>query len=404
MGGAEMIVSKELVSRYDPSKAYDGYTLFGPMGSKDVYLVDMQGRFVHHWHMHYPLGLHGRLLPNGNLLVGQRIPTGPVYDLPGSGGELLEIDWDGNVVWKYEDLYMNSHDFDRMENGHILISHWEAVPDEIAAQVKGGAPESEREGVIWGDRLLEINSDGEVMWDWLAYEHMDFERDVLCPLCSRDTLTYVNSVAYMRDGNILINNRILDTVAIIDKSTGDIVWRWGPGEIAHAHNATQLDNGNILVFDNGLHRMISELRGRPDISYSQVVEVDVETKETQWEYQDENPFFFYSAIAGGAQRLPNGNTLICESTKGRIFEVTAGKEIVWEFTNPFYTSYRGGAFGTNNLVFRAYRYASDYDGLRGKTLDPDRFEWILHEKGKAHIEEGETPNDTVKRRLRWLGY
>ncbi len=36
----------------------------------------------------------------------------------------------------------------------------------------------------------------------------------------------------------------------------------------------------------------------------------------------------------GANRLPNGNTLICESVDGTIFEVTPKKETVWKYVNP----------------------------------------------------------------------
>ena len=80
-------VDTALVSVYDPSKAFNGYTLYGPMGSRDMWLIDMKGRFIHHWSLPYRLSNTGFLLPNGNLLVGQRIPTGPIVDLPGSGGQ-----------------------------------------------------------------------------------------------------------------------------------------------------------------------------------------------------------------------------------------------------------------------------------------------------------------------------
>jgi hypothetical protein len=43
---------------------------------------------------------------------------------------------------------------------------------------------------------------------------------------------------------------------------------------------------------------------------------------------------FYTHKNGSAQRLPNGNTLICEGDKGRAFEVTKEGEIVWEWLNP----------------------------------------------------------------------
>ena len=40
-------------------------------------------------------------------------------------------------------------------------------------------------------------------------------------------------------------------------------------------------------------------------------------------------------MAGSAERLPNGNTFICESSSGRVFEVTSDCEVVWEYINPF---------------------------------------------------------------------
>lgn len=396
-----MFNSEQLVTKYNSTKAYNGYTLFGPMGSRDVYLVDMHGRLIHHWRTPYALGCHGKFLPNGNLLVAQRVPGGPIWDLPGSAGQLLEVDWDGNVVWKYEDPYMNGHEFDRMKNGNTLVTRWIAVPSDIAAKVKGGIPGSEREGVMWGDCFREITPGGKAVWEWVAHEHMDFETDILCPLCPRDTLTYANSLVALPDGNILTHFRLINTVAIIDKSTGDIIWRWGREELGHAHNPTLLDNGNIQIFDNGFHRVISGI-GFP---YSRVLEINPKTNKIEWEYKDKNPFAFYSSLCGNAQRLPNGNTLICESTKGRIFEVTYEKEIVWDFTSPFYLPYRSAAWGVNNLVFRAYRYPPEHEGLKGKTLDPNKFEWVPQEKEKVPgaVSEIEA-EEVVSRRLAGLGY
>ena len=63
-------------------------------------------------------------------------------------------------------------------------------------------------------------------------------------------------------------------------------------------------------------------------------EFDPETNETVWEYKDDPSTFFYSHHISGAERLENGNTLICEGSYGRLFEVTSEGEIVWEFINP----------------------------------------------------------------------
>ena len=46
----------------------------------------------------------------------------------------------------------------------------------------------------------------------------------------------------------------------------------------------------------------------------------------------------FSQIGGSAQRLPNGNTLICADTYGYIVEVTADGDVVWEYIVPVTTT------------------------------------------------------------------
>ena len=99
-------------------RTYNGVTLFTPMDGTTVWLTDMLGRVVHHWDMGYKPGCYGELLPNGNLLYAGKVENGPLADLDGAGGILLEVDWDGNVVWEYEDVYMDSHEVKRMKNGN----------------------------------------------------------------------------------------------------------------------------------------------------------------------------------------------------------------------------------------------------------------------------------------------
>ena len=84
-----------------------------------------------------------------------------------------------------------------------------------------------------------------------------------------------------------------------------------------------VENGNILIFDNGVER-----------KYSRVIEIDPVTETIEWEYVADPPKSFYTFEKGSAQRLPNGNTLICDGDNGRAFEVTRRGEIVWEWLNP----------------------------------------------------------------------
>jgi len=387
-----MSIAKESlygVTRYNPSRAYNGYTLFAPLADFFVWLIDMQGRVVHRWKMPYTPGQQGILLPNGNLLYLGRTEThkGPEQHLGGYSGILLEADWDGKVVWEYENDYIH-HDFWRKDDGNTLIIRWYGMmPEDVEAKIKGGllpgavigtrlgAP-----GKMWATAIQEITPDGKVVWQWKDYEHLEPELDIISPLDWRSEWMHCNSVEELPEGNILISARSLSTLYIINKATGDVKWRWGPAEIAHQHDATFLENGNILCFDNGMGRFNSEM------NYSRAVEVNPKTNRIEWEYKDNPPTEFYSGIQAGCQRLPNGNTLITEACRGRIFEVTHNGEIVWEFASPFYGYYM--APGWWNIIYKAYRYGPHYDGFKEKILNPRKFDQINRAFGldKMHTE------------------
>jgi outer membrane protein assembly factor BamB len=139
----------------------------------------------------------------------------------------------------------------------------------------------------------------------------------------------------------------------ISRKTGKILWKLGPPTVSGQHAPTLLTNGNILIFDNGTHR-----RDNP-ATFSRVIEVDPRTNDIVWQYADQSIFNFFSPYISGAQRLANGNTLICEGCHGRIFEVTQGGEVVWEYVSPHFFQEPGRA-GLNNWVFRAFRYTRDF--------------------------------------------
>ena len=135
-----------------------------------------------------------------------------------------------------------------------------------------------------------------------------------------------------------------------------------------------------------------------------ILEIDPKTNEIVWEYNDRKNLF-YSPVCSGAQRLPNGNTFICESTKGRFFEITPDGEIVWEYINPFFTKHPPFwkyDWMTTRETFRATRYAPDFSGFKGKDLSPDKYEWTIQkkrQKSSKEVEEEETYG-----RLKKLGY
>ncbi len=343
---------------YDPKLACPGFTLFTPLTSeRTVYLVDLDGRIVHTWELPYPPGLYGYLTEQGTLLYNGKVVEEPssrfISKQPWKGGAVLEADWSGRILWevRHPDHH---HDAIRLRNGNILLLCMTAIRPDLAARVQGGIPGSEHNGEMYADYLVEMTTDGRAVWEWRSWQHLDPETDRITPQDYRHEWTHGNTVAEMPDGDIVVSFRYISTVVIVDHRSGEIIWKIGPPTLAQQHAPTPLANGNLLIFDNGTHRI------NHPVPYSRVIEVDAATKQIVWSYQERRLFDFFSPYISNAQRLPNGNTLICEGNFGRLFEVTRDGLIVWEYVNPFFARPAGQPDApVHNSVFRAYRYSRE---------------------------------------------
>ena len=351
---------------YEPDRSFRGYTLFCGGHPIHAHLIDMDGRVVHRWS--HPDGIaYAKLLENGHLL-GRAAPSEHVEGqkgLNGQGPSVFELDWAGNVVWEYQDDWLH-HDMTRLRNGNTVVIQWRPLPEGLAEKVEGGCRGEHDDEPMLGDVLMELDGRGEVVREWRAWEHFDPKADPICPLDHRKEWTHANSIAETADGDWIASFRRIDTVALIDPESGDIKWRLGPGVLAHQHDAKILPNGRLLVFDNGAHRKAGAGE------FSRVVEIDRESEEIAWSYVDDPPFGFFTFMAGGAERLPNGNTLICQSQVGRLIEVTHRREIVWEYVNPLFV-YNARLGGRMNIVFKVHRYGPEHPALEGRDLDPERY-------------------------------
>src|SRR5262249_26268932 len=165
--------------------------------------------------------------------------------------------------------------------------------------------------------------------------------------------THGNAIVELPDGNLLVSFRNISTIIKLDRRSGRVVWKLGPPILSGQHAPELLANGNLLIFDNGPHRLDQTF------PFSRVIEVNPVTKEIVWKYQEAFPPSFYSDRISNAQRLPNGNTLINEGQFGRFFEVTPAGEVVWEYVNPYFGPAIAPAAKQMNNVFRVYRYTED---------------------------------------------
>ncbi len=343
------------LTHHDEGRATPGFTLFTPLDLPTASLVNLAGEEVHAWNIGGKSTNYAKLLDNGNLLTAIRSEnSGPLRQ---AGGLMRELDWDGGVVWEFSDP-LQHHDFLRLPNGNTAYLAWELLPEDVAGRVRGGRPGSEHEDGIWSDVVREVDPAGNLLFEWKAWEHLNVEDFPLAPNSNREEWAHPNTLFATAEGNYLVCFRHIDLLIVVERSTGDIVWRHHDPDLGGPHDAQFLPNGNMLIFANQA--------GRPPLG-SAVIEFDPGTGGEIWAYRGNPTHTFDSNFISGCQRLASGNTLICEGLWGRIFEVTPGGDIVWEYVNP-HTFHRteGPSHGEVNFVFRAYRYDADGPEIRGR--------------------------------------
>ena len=290
---------------YRPDKAWNGYTIHpNPQGA---ILIDMNGNIVKQWK-----GLAGgaasgpdRILPGGFVIGGRGARGDPHLEVR----ELVQLDWDGKVVWRFdryeeikdsgkEPIWMSRqhHDYQRegtpagyyvpgmdpfvTKGNTLILSHKNLKNPKITDKL------------LVDDVVYEVTWDGKIVWEWIFSDHFDelgFSEEAKNTLYrhpgwseqrqSADWL-HVNSMAALgpnkwyeagdlrfHPDNIIWSARAANIIGITDKKTGKIVWRVGPdytatpalrqlGQIVGQHHPHMIPKGlpgagNILVFDNG---------------------------------------------------------------------------------------------------------------------------------------------------------
>jgi len=392
---------------YEPARAWNGYTVLSPLQTQAVLVIDMNGNVVKRWEgLNNSAGGPARVLPGGILISasGARPPNQESL-------ELVQQDFDGKVIWQFshnEQIKTGEgstiwsarqhHDWQResLPAGYyspesapvvegtstLILTHTNRLQPRVA------------DVMLEDDRLVEVSWKGDVLWEWVASDHIDelgFAPDARKAIKAAQSFNkargsfdwlHINSAHYVgpnrwfdqgdmrfAPNNVIISSREASLLAIVGRD-GKIVWRLGPDfseskelrairQIIGQHHAHIIPKGlpgagNLLVFDNGgssgygfASPIAPDGVGAFARSTSRVVEINPVTLELVWSYT--NPRFFSTNISS-AQRLPNGNTLITAGAGGRMFEVTTQGAIVWEYMYPLFS----GA-NASNAVYRAYR-------------------------------------------------
>jgi hypothetical protein len=393
---------------YDPELAWSGYTVLAPLGEQAAIVIDMNGQVVKQWDGFVnSAGGPVRILPGGHVIAAVGSRPGVQESMA-----LEQRDFDGNVVWRIDRAervetrdgeqvwsLRQHHDWQRADFPAGYYSP-EAIPalqgasSLVLSHTSHLVPAVNPSRELNDDRIFEVTWDGEIVWEWKAGEHIDefrFSEDARATIAGAGRggfdWIHINSATWLGDNhwfddgderfapnNVIISSRQASLIAIVDRE-GRVVWQIGPDfsatpeeqrirQIIGQHHAHMIPKGlpgagNILIFDNGGSSgygsptsIAPSGQGIYARATSRIVEIDPSTLELVWSYNGPN---FFATNISGAQRLPNGNTLITEGPGGRLFEVTSEGDIVWEYIHPTYTGAR-----QSNSVYRAYRLPYDW--------------------------------------------
>ena len=390
----------QIATDFDP----DAEILYGAL------LIDMNGEFINGWLRDEINGIPAKLLPGGRVMGGAG---------GGFGGSILQLlNWSGNVLWEQEAPGNGWHHDYNIKNSptgyyaprqkphsngdRLMLTNYNAVFDDT---------EHISNFDLLDDRLCIFDKKGNLKWDWTAADHfeqMGFSDAAKFGIKYTQVRgaggrtfsdwTHFNQAGWLGNNphyragdsrfhpnNIIFDSRSSSLIGIIDHKTGEIVWKVDPdsrnypfGQIIGPHTAHMVPDGlpgagNIIVFDNGGRSDFGALAEGCDGTfpsalrdYSRFIEFDPTDYKVVQLYENKQAFTdtdgnwnrkFFSSFISSVQRLPNGNTLICEGNQARIFEITPENEIVWEYNA---NSLAGGPGVIGRALYRAYRYPKSW--------------------------------------------
>ncbi|HAY35015.1 MAG TPA: aryl-sulfate sulfotransferase [Ignavibacteria bacterium] len=384
------------------SQPYPGYTLYTASSTR-TNLLDLNNNIVKFWTHTRSGGYSVYLLRNGDLMR-PAASTGSPINGGAAAGIVQKYSWSGSLIWEFtysSNTYRTHHDICPMPNGNVLLIAWEVktAAEAVAAGLNHSA-------VIWPDHIIEVqpsgSNGGTIVWKWHFWDHLiqDFDStkanygvvadhpellNINEGSAGSGDWMHINGISYNeRLDQIVISSHELDEIYVIDHSTtteeaaghtggrygkgGDILYRWGrpsnygapgPQIFNVVHSGSWVPDsvpggGNLMAFNNregtNASMVVEIIPPQDSLGFFYLAPGTAYGPATHtWSYSASG---FYSNHLGGLQRLPNGNTMISESTSGNLFEVNSAGNIVWNFSP-------GGQ------IVRVLRYGFEYPGLVG---------------------------------------
>jgi hypothetical protein len=368
------------------------------MWGLETYLITSNGTVDHMWESDYLPGISVRWLGNDRILRSIRLGAGPGIGGWGGGVQIQQADGTVTWDYRYNtNGHLSHHDIYALPNGNVLMIAWE-TKTQAEAIAAGRNPATVTSQGMMPDHIIEVKptgpTAGDIVWEWHVWDHLIQDYDALKDnygnVSQHPELVDVNLVPNLWMGDWMHTNSIdydpaldqllisipnFDEIWIIDHSTttqeaaghtggryghgGDLLYRWGnpsryragtsaDTKLFYQHGVSWIPAGlpgagDILIFNNG--------DDRPEGQYSSIDEITPPIDDNgsyhrdpgsafgpvmqTWVYTADPPESLYADHLSDAQRLANGDTLICNGDTGVFFEVTPTGSTVWLYTSQY---------------------------------------------------------------------
>jgi hypothetical protein len=259
-------------------------------------------------------------------------------------GQAVAVAPDGTLLRTYtapDSSYLDGHELWELTNANggyagALFLAYTARHFDLSAH--GGPADS----IVTGHQLIRQDASGRKTVVFDAWDHYALSDDVE-PIPRQFDFDHPNAITFAQDGNYIVSWRDLDVITKIDASSGAIIWTLAsplaaiPSDFAIGgdplngfsaqHSVRSLDNGNLLVFDNGTKHPEQASRA---VEYR--LDTGAHTATMVWDFTHVPPY--YTQFTGSVQRLSNGNTFVGWTFGDPLVatEVSSSGTTVWEGT------------------------------------------------------------------------
>jgi len=254
-----------------------------------------------------------------------------------SNGKGYEFNLDSEIIFETPSVYSIHHYISKSDEGTYFFIDADIEYHDCPVEC---SDEFSIFPIPWqGDRFIEIDSNGEIIWEWNTFENISLSEynpyyaEIYNGTNDFDW-THSNSVLYdPLSQSVYVSLRNLSRITSIDYPTGEVNWNLGESDFmenpsfqneldfSQQHSAQLTPSGNLIFFDNARYQ-------DPELSRCIEVEFD-DNNEPFIAWQHVLPDSMFTGSRGECDRLSSGNSLISAGRTGNVIEVDSNNQLIW---------------------------------------------------------------------------